>query len=329
MDDPAPRNHDTNPKKSPVFSLASRTGMLNIIFLIIFLVFLSIFIVLLFSPPPPVAPDACGEKVLGYINANIVSPGTNASFLSVSDYQGIYRIRTEYQSQEIDTFATKDCSMLFTSGINMSASGNTLTQDTKLVQTGRPVVELYVMAFCPYGTQAETDLNPVADLLGNTTDIRIRYIVTTDNVSGTVHSFHGDPEAREDLRQTCIQHYYPSLFQAYLADFNDQCYPRWENSTFLAGCSNATGIRLGFNMTGIQACAAGKEGLALLADDENRADQIGAYSSPTMIINGIQYTGSRSPEAYKEAICNSYSSAPPACNTTLPDRETAGPSTQC
>ena len=59
------------------------------------------------------------------------------------------------------------------------------------------------MSFCPYGTQAETAMLPVVNLLGAKATITVQYIA---NVSGTtaasVVSLHGPSEAMEDLRQT-------------------------------------------------------------------------------------------------------------------------------
>jgi hypothetical protein len=40
-------------------------------------------------------------------------------------------------------------------------------------------------------------------------------------------------------------------------------------------------------------------------------------SSPTLIINGQVYTGARTPEAYKEAVCSHFDTPPAECGTTL------------
>jgi hypothetical protein len=276
---------------------------------------------------------ACGQRVIRYINANFVAAGTNASLISVSEEKGVYVIKTEYQSQEIDTYATKDCTLLFTGGTDMTASlgAGTVDQVSTPVKSTRPDVELYVMSLCPYGTQAESAIEPVVLLLGTTADFRVKYIATVGNATtaGSVQSLHGPSEAAEDLRQACIQSDYPTMFWPYLMNFNTRCYPQWQNSTFLASCGNQTAQNLGIDTEKIMACAQGDEGLSLLRDDENQSRQNNVYGSPTLIINGVTYQGARTPDAYKQAICHSYDVMPPACNVTLPAPTSSGTSAAC
>lgn len=275
-----------------------------------------------------VPPAACGEKVIAYINNNLVQPGTSAELVSISESRGLYELKSQYQSVEITVFTTRDCTLLFTNTINMSArtGGEQSPQETPApVKSARPTVDLYVMAFCPYGTQAETVMRPVADLLQSKADIRIRFITT---VSGTtadsVDSLHGPAEAKEDLQQICISRYYPEKFWAYIETFNEQCYPSWQNATALASCRKDTFSALSVDGAKIDTCAGGAEGLALLRADEAASAKDDATGSPTLVINGIEYSGSRTPEAYKQAICNSFETAPAECITVLSSASALG-----
>lgn len=154
-----------------------------------------------------VPPQACAEKTLRYVNDNFVAPGTSASLTSVTENQGIYEMKIGYQGQAMTIYTTRDCSSLFTNRFDMTAtaggSGNAPAQAAAApIKTERPVAELYVMAFCPYGTQAESVMKPVAALFGSKADIRVRYITTiTGTTVGSVRSLHGTSEAQEDLRQ--------------------------------------------------------------------------------------------------------------------------------
>ena len=85
----------------------------------------------------------------------------------------------------------------------------------------------------------------------------------------------------------------------------------------------------GINTAQIETCASGSQGIALLKTDESDANQNGAMGSPTLIINGVTYNGARTPEAYKEAICNSFTTAPAECNTTLSGSQGATASAGC
>ena len=269
--------------------------------------------------------QSCGEKVISYANQNLVQPGTSVSLQSLSENRGIYEIRGNYQSQNVTLYATKDCSMLFTNGLDMNSPGSasgiaqpTPTPPRPPVKTPRPSVDLYVMAFCPYGTQAESAMKPVVNLLGTKADIRLRYITTVSGSTvDSVQSLHGLPEAQEDLRQVCIQKNYPQKFWDYIESFNARCYPLSQNPASLDACWRNTTAGLGIDTAAIETCAAGSDGLGMLIVDETNADQNGATASPTLFINGVKYSGARTPEAYKQAICNTFDTAPPECGAVL------------
>ncbi|MDD1653411.1 MAG: hypothetical protein LUQ64_02580 [Methanomicrobiales archaeon] len=188
----------------------------------------------------------------------------------------------------------------------------------------RPAVDLYVMSYCPYGTQAETVMKPVADLLGTKADIRIRYLTSvTGSTVDSVQSLHGPFEAEEDLRQVCIQKYYPSLFWSYLSRFNSQCYPTSHTSTTASTCSHTVMSGLGILAATIDPCATGPEGIGLLRTDQVSSASKGVNASPTLFIKGVKYTGGMSPNAYKTAICKAFITPPSECSTALSGTATA------
>jgi len=277
-----------------------------------------------------VPPAACGEKAVAYINNNLVQSGTNITLVSIAESRGLYELKARYQSETITLYTTKDCTLLFTNTVNMTtATGSQqVAQETQAapspVKSLRPVVDMYVMAFCPYGTQAETVMSPVVDLLRTKADIRIRYITTiTGSTAESVDSLHGMPEAKEDLQQVCINRYYPEKFWAYLDTFNRECYPSWQNATALASCRKNTAAALSIDSAKIDTCAQGAEGLALLKADETASAKDGATASPMLFINGVKYSGARTPDAFKQAICNSFDSVPAECSTALSSTSTS------
>jgi glutaredoxin len=315
-------------------ALFGKSTMVAIIGIVVILI---VFLVIMLSPSGnstsvPIQP--CAEKVIGYANENLVQPGTSVTFKSVAESRGMYEIHGTYQSQDVTIYTTKDCTMLFTSGINMSASVGTASQKPTPaptpVKTARPSVDLYVMAFCPYGTQAESAMKPVVSLLGSKADIQVRYIT---NVGGStvdsVQSLHGSSEAQEDLRQICIQKKYPEKFWDYIDAFNARCYPVSQNLTSLNACWRNTTASLGIDTSAIETCATGSDGLGMLKTDETNANQNGATASPTLLINGVKYSGARTPEAYKQAICNSFDTTPAECGTTLTSTQTAASAGGC
>jgi hypothetical protein len=190
-------------------------------------------------------------------------------------------------------------------------------------ESGSPMVELFVMCFCPYGTEAETAMEPVVNLLGTKANITVRYIAGVQGT--TVSSLHGPAEAQEDLRQLCINRYYRGQFWQYLSTFNRDCYPNWQNATYLDTCRGNTLQALGIDAKRIEACATGAEGLGLLTADEQATSQYNVQGSPTLIINGQVYDGDRTPEAYKEAICSHFNTPPAECGINLSAQQTAAP----
>ena len=270
---------------------------------------------------PAVSLKDCSNQVLQYVNENLVQSGTSASIISTTEDHGLYGIKIQYQSQQITLYATKDCNLLFTNTYDMKSptgSVNTAKTQPPPMKSERPEVDLYVMAFCPYGTQAETAMRPVVDLLGSKADIRLRYITTvTGSTTDTVDSLHGPTEAQEDLRQACIQKIAPEKLWDYISRFNEQCYPASSNQDTQKACWMNASTQTGIDSARIETCASGPEGISLLKIDEAGANRNGATGSPTLIINGVTYNGARTPEAYKQGICNSFNTTPAECTTTL------------
>jgi glutaredoxin len=290
-----------------------------------------------------ITPQVCGQKAIAYVNNNLVPQGSSAEMGSVQETNGVYEITTRYRGSVISLYATKDCQVLFTNAIRIgslsdcnTATGNCIPSSAEStatqvapVKSARPSVELYVMSFCPYGVQAENAFKPVADLLGTTADIRVRYIATVqgDSIS-SVQSLHGNAEATEDIRQLCLAKYAPEKYWDYLAAFNARCYPVWNDPARLSQCTENVTATLGIPMKAVDQCLSGNEGLGLLRTDEARTISTGSTSSPTLIINGQRYSGPRTPEAFKQAVCSHFDTQPKACDTVLTS-QAAGVSGSC
>ena len=310
-----------NTTMSGKWTIATITG--------IFAILIVILVIITLGPPSgmitAVAPQTCSDKVIAYINTNLVSPGQTATLVNITENNDIYTIWSRYQGRDLPIYATRDCTLLFTTAINMNAAAATPVPTQLPKKSDRPVVDLYVMSFCPYGTQAETVMRPVVDLLGTKADISVRYITTVNGETvDSVDSLDGPAEAKEDLIQLCIMKSSPDKYWNYLKAFNDQCYPVWQNASRLDLCRKNVTATLGFDLPKIEACANGAEGLTLAEMDAAESDADGAGASPTLIINGVKYTGARTPEAFKQAICSSFNAAPSECNTTLSSASIAG-----
>jgi glutaredoxin len=214
---------------------------------------------------------------------------------------------------------TKDGLLLFPSAyeLNQTITPPTPTPVKNITKTDKPVIELFVMSFCPYGIQAETAMKPVVDLLGTKADFKLRYIASVVGTTiDSVQSLHGINEAKEDLRQLCIAKYYDQAtlwkYVSYIADGYPSNFSigtietKWKEAAAFAS----------INVTKIEACLA-SESVGLMKLEEQTADGYGVSGSPTLIINGVKYSGSRTPDAYKQSICNAFTTIPAECSTAL------------
>lgn len=138
------------------------------------------------------------------------------------------------------------------------------------------VMEIFVMAQCPYGVMAENlVLEAQKNGVDTAKDVRIRYIVDYSDANG-FNSLHGSGEWEEDVRQLLIAKYYPSKFWKYLEIRNkDYRSSRWDKAMEDAGI-NPKKIMKKFDT----------EGLELLKQEAKYAKEYGVNASPTFLWEG-------------------------------------------
>jgi len=140
------------------------------------------------------------------------------------------------------------------------------------------------------------------------------------NVNGTeVQSLHGAPEVVQNQREACVQKNYDlNKMLNFMVYVNDNCGSN-------GSCWETGATALGIDKAKINACVA-SDGLALMQANADASAAANANGSPTLLINGVnttavyQYGNS---EAYKAAICNSFTTAPAECSAVLSGDATA------
>lgn len=186
---------------------------------------------------------------------------------------------------------------------------------TNIVPSDKPVVELFIMSYCPYGTQMQKAFLPVMKLLGEKADIKIKFVDYT---------MHGDAEARENNREYCIQKDYSDKFVDYMTCFLDK--GGQDNDVVIAeSCMSSLKIDKSatdkcmsdtvttFKIQGTDYPVYAKENTAY-----------GVSGSPTLVINGARVSpSSRSPEAVKTLICSAFTNKPAECDQALDTTATA------
>jgi len=202
-------------------------------------------------------------------------------------------------------------------------------------KSDKPLVDLFIMAFCPYGLQAVGAFSEPIQLLSDNIDAQLGYVIYPEYAADlrakgyaatwqdyctdeneTYCSMHGINELHEDMRQLCIQKYYPDKIWPYMdlivTDYDAQLVSPSNIESKWKGYAQQVGI----DTAKIEQCQA-DEGLTLV-DEQLQLDSIyGVQGSPTAIINGSNYTGGRTSEAFKQAVCSAFNTAPADCGQTL------------
>jgi hypothetical protein len=275
--------------------------------------------------------DEAKTYAADFINGYLLS-GETAEISEVSKYNsGLYLIKVKLEGVDdpIDSYLTKDGKIFFPQAIDVAEmKGQTdttgtdaaATDDTKAAaapevpKNDKPVVELFVMSHCPYGTQIEKGILPVADTLKDKIDFKIKFVD---------YAMHGEKEVKEELSQYCINKEQAPKYYTYL-----KCFLEAGDS---AGCLAKTGIDTKKNDACIAAADKQFKVMELFADqstwqggsypqfniykDDNTKYSVGG--SPTLIINGKEAQTGRDSASLLAAVCGAFNTAPAECATKL------------
>jgi hypothetical protein len=281
--------------------------------------------------------EDAANKTITYIKDNLASPGTEFTLTGSEEKSGVYEVSFDVMEQKEKVYVTKDGKILFLNSFDMNPPA-----EKDLTKTDKPVAELFVMSFCPYGNQAEELMKPVVDLLGDKADIQLHYIFYNKDQgytypdycydeAGQYCSMHGVQELNQGIRELCVQKYQPDKLWGFVSAINSQATAQNVNSKWE---SIARGV--GVDVDKIKKCQA-EETTTLLAQEvsltsekypvQNPASHKGEETakiagSPTILINGIIYDGGRTSENYKEAICSTFNDAPTECEQAITTTET-------
>jgi len=186
-----------------------------------------------------------------------------------------------------------------------------------VVKSDKPVVELFVMAFCPFGLQMQKAFVPAWELLKDKADFSVKFVS---------YAMHGKEEIEENTRQYCIQAEQPEKYISYL-----KCFVVGKDKNGYKSCLTSAGV----NEAKLNTCvnnANNKFGIMAKFDDQGswlngrypiysvHADlneKYGVQGSPTLIINGAEVQANRTPAAVKQAVCAAFNNAPAECAQKL------------
>lgn len=276
--------------------------------------------------------DQAAEFAVGFINDYLLQPGVAAELINASEANGVYEFDMGFISDQgsmvYTSYVTKDGKLLFTNVVDMSETPEVpeeapqdTPQDTGVPKSDRPQVDVFVMSYCPYGLQMQKAAIPAMGLLKDFADINIRFVY---------YIMHGQAEIDENTRQYCIQKEQSEKFLDYL-----DCFTLTDETE---ACRADAGIDEGM----LDACIAVADAEFSITDNyEDTAswlsgsfplydvdlllnEMYGVGGSPTVVINGQQASVNRSPEGFKQAVCEAFNTPPEECSTTL-SSEAASP----
>ncbi len=265
-----------------------------------------------------------GEKVIDFLNQNILKGQATASLVGVAEERGLYKLTFTIEGQEITSYATKDGKFLFPEPVDLdqeppSSEEENGTQETP--KTEAPDVKLFIMSFCPYGNQTEELMVPVVGLLGEKAEIEPHYVIYSNYRGGGPEfcldeenkycSMHGVQELNQGVRELCVYKYQKDKFWDFLKEINKNC-----SSQNADTCWEPVAQDMGLDVQQIKDCQK-NEAFSLLTEELSLNKKYGVRGSPQLFINDVEYKGSRSSEAYKGAICAAFEEPPEECKQVL------------
>ncbi len=256
-----------------------------------------------------------------FINDFLMNGGT-ASIENIEKEYGMYKLKINIGSGElVDSYITKDGKLFFPQALNIdeiySANSGDLSGSETVtevsVKSDKPVIELFVMSHCPYGTQMEKAILPAINTLGDAVSFDIKF---------NSYAMHGETELNEQMLQYCLMQEQEDVYLDYL-----ECFLVDGDSERCIADSN-------INESSLNSCIASvDEEYSILSDFENNVNYQGSYpgfnifasdnerygvqGSPTLVINGQTVSVNRTPASLLNVICSAFTTQPDACNASL------------
>ncbi len=264
-----------------------------------------------------ISENEAGEKLLAFYQSSGVE---GLTLDSVEDIGSVYKVNFEYQNNTIPLYMTKDGNLAgslnpINEDISPDASQQNSQTPAEITKSDKPVVELFIWSYCPYGVQAQGPLAEVAKLLKDKAEFNT--ILYYDG--------HGAFETQQNKIQACIQKLAKDKYWDYAAEFVKTIYPKCSSSRDVA-CDKDESVKLmkslGIDSTKVLACV-DSDGEALIKAYSDKAQQSGVSGSPTLVVNGVKVNSARTADAFKTSVCSAFNTAPSQCGTALSSTATA------
>lgn len=272
-----------------------------------------------------------GQKTVDFITNDVMGGQSTATFVNITEKNGLYFVTFDVEGKAYSAYVSKDGKMLFPQVLDMTQVSSPAQTEASTQKSDNPVVQFFVMSFCPYGQQAEAGLKPVAELFKGKAIFEPHYVVYNNYCGygkdpstckaadfaqyciddGKYCSLHGVAELNEDVRQMFIYSNYPDKFWTYVNYVNTKCSVStvdtcWKDAAKVAGLDTVA-IENGAKANTEKYVAA-----------EQALDKaLSVQGSPTIFVNDVSYSGGRAAENFKAAVCAAFTTSPAECSQTL------------
>ena len=265
-----------------------------------------------------VSSDSAGNNFVDFINSR---GGAQIELVSAEEFgSDLYELTLLAEGQEVPAHVTKDGKYFvqFLYDLSEAEEPATPTGDVTapieydVPKVAKPVVDLFIMSYCPFGTQAEKGIIPVLELLGDKVDANIRF------VNYAMHPTYGEVE--EQLNQYCIQEEQKDKYLPYLRCFltegdSESCLAEASiDADMLSSCYEETDNEFNVlaNLEDTSSWLNGRYPKFMVDNDLNL--EYGVQGSPTFVVNGIKLDKhGRDSASYLKTICDAFSDSPEEC----------------
>jgi len=262
-----------------------------------------------------------------FINNNLMQAGQEVSIKEVVEEGNLYKVVVNAPGSEDDivSYLTKDGKTFFPQGLDVAEyieksaeaknqqAAASQQEAAKVEPAEVSNVELFIMSYCPYGTQIEKGILPVLEALGDKVDFELKFCD---------YAMHGEKELNEQLNQYCIQKEQNAKLLPYL-----KCFLADSDSD---ACLKETGVNVGKLKTCVKNTDNEFDVTKNFADKstwkgnfptfnvhKEETDKYGVAGSPSIVINGAKVSSGRDANSLLKLICSGYENPPEECNTEL------------
>ncbi len=248
-----------------------------------------------------ISEDEAGELALNFFNNKLSNnPGT---LTSIEEVSGIYKVGISVQGEEIFLYFTRDGKWInqgseLVSIIPQKTTATNVPTTGDIPKADKPVVELFVVSYCPYGIGAEKGFLPVMELLKDKADLQITFM----------HTQHGEKEDKENKLQICLREEQADKDLDYLGCFLED------------GDSERCLVQAKIDKAKLDTCLSSKIEEYHL-EDISSTEKYGITGSPSLIVNGVKANipqlKDRTPANFLSIICSAFNEAPEECSNIL------------